>query len=135
MKQGPYSPLSKIMITLEGNDIAPRFDLCTEVWVGLIDTQGDIQEEDLLVLSHASAEELCQFIVSNGIHKVVCGGIENEYFDYLRWKKIAVYDSVIGSYRQAIQELISGRLSSGAILAKDGNEEQKSSELHDQTER
>jgi predicted Fe-Mo cluster-binding NifX family protein len=127
--------MNKIVITLEGNDIAPRFDLCTEVWVGMIDTRGDVQEEDLLVLSHASAEELCQLIVSNGIHKVVCGGIENEYFDYLRWKKIAVYDSVIGSYRKAMQELISGRLRSGAILAKDGDEGQESSELSDQADR
>jgi predicted Fe-Mo cluster-binding NifX family protein len=67
-------------------------------------------------LPQASAEDLCQLILNEGVEVVICGGIENEYYEYLCWKKITVYDSVIALYSQALRAVVDGRLHSGAIL-------------------
>jgi hypothetical protein len=46
----------------------------------------------------------------------VCGGIEDEYYQYLKWKNVKVLDSVIGSYNDVIKRLESGTLQSGDII-------------------
>ncbi len=101
---------------IDGEEIAPRFDLATEAWLGQIDGQGNLFEENILVLPQASAEDLCQLILNEGVNVLICGGIENEFYEYLNWKKITVYDSVISSYSQALNAFIDGRLESGLIL-------------------
>jgi len=50
------------------------------------------------------------------IGTVVCGGIEDEYYQYLKWKNVKVLDSVIGSYKDVIKRLESGTLQSGDII-------------------
>jgi predicted Fe-Mo cluster-binding NifX family protein len=113
---GRYKAMYKILMPIEGEEIAPRFDLATEVWLGWINDQGELSKESILVLPQASAEDLCQLILNEGVEVVICGGIENEYYEYLCWKKITVYDSVIALYSQALRAVVDGRLHSGAIL-------------------
>ncbi len=108
--------MSKVLIPLSGDEIAPRFDLCTEVWIGELDDAGQITDDRILVMPQASAEDLCQYILSEKTDTVVCGGIETEYYDFLCWKKIAVFDSVIATRKQALNALSSGTLTSGQIL-------------------
>lgn len=108
--------MQKVMVLLEGEEVAPRFDLCSEVWIGRVGQDGTIEEDRVLVLPRASAEELCQLIINENVQVVICGGIEAEYFDYLRWKKVQIFDSVVASYEQALQALAEGRLASEAIL-------------------
>jgi predicted Fe-Mo cluster-binding NifX family protein len=50
------------------------------------------------------------------IGTVVCGGIEDEYYQYLKWKNVKVLDSVIGSYKDVIKQLEFGTLQSGDII-------------------
>ena len=72
--------------------------------------------EKMLVLPGPSAERLCQIIVSEAAAVVVCGVLEQAFYDYLTRKKISVIDNVIGNSRTAIARIASGRLCAGDIL-------------------
>lgn len=106
----------KILITILGNDIHPRFDMASEVLIANVDTQTDQNEEKVVVLPQSSSENLCNLIVKEGMQTVICGGIEDEYYQYLKWKKINVIDSVIGPYKDVMKKYIQGFLHSGEIV-------------------
>ena len=77
----------KLLIALHEDDVAPRFDLTTEVLLVELDQEGKLMEERVLILPQPSSEKLCHLILTEGIDVVICGGIEEEYFDYLTWKR------------------------------------------------
>ena len=106
----------KILITLDESDVAPRFDLTTEVLVITLEPDGELQGEKTIVLPHSSPEELCHLILAEGVDEVVTGGIEEEYYQYLTWKKVRVFDSVMGPFARAVELLREGSLSAGDIL-------------------
>jgi predicted Fe-Mo cluster-binding NifX family protein len=106
----------KILIPLYLNQVAPRFDLATEVSIVSIAEDGRSIEQKTVVLPRASAEQLCHLVLLEKIGMVVCGGIEDEYYQYLKWKKVNVLDSVIGSIKDVIKRLQSGTLQSGDII-------------------
>jgi hypothetical protein len=47
---------------------------------------------------------------------VVAGAVEEEYYHYLRYKRVDVIDNVAGEIEPALARLASGRLASGDIL-------------------
>jgi hypothetical protein len=106
----------KILVTISENDVAPRFDLTTEVVIASVGDGGSPDQTRTIVLAHASAEDLCQLILNEGIQVVVCGGIEKEFFDYLTWKKVEVLDSVMGRWEPALAGARAGALKPGSIL-------------------
>jgi len=107
---------NKILITLIESDVSPRFDLTTEVLISSLGEDGSIEEKKTMVLAHESAEDLCQLILNEEVNVVICGGIEEEFFDYLVWKKVRVLDSVMGPWEKALARFRSGDLEAGAIL-------------------
>lgn len=111
--------MHKLLITKDGENVAPRFDLANEVQILTLSEEGEVLEEREFVLPRASAEELCRLILREDARVVICGGIEGEYYDYLIWKKVEVYDAVIGPYAEALAALGRGELVSGAILARE----------------
>jgi hypothetical protein len=106
----------KLLITIWRDQVAPRFDLTSEVLVATVDSTGELLHSKTVVLPTVSAEDLCHMILTEGITTVICGGIEEEYFQYLTWKKVKVIDSVIGPYHQALAFARVGKLEPGAIL-------------------
>ena len=106
----------KILITLFNNDVAPRFDLTTEVLISSIGEDGSVDENKTIVLARESTEDLCQLILNEEINVVICGGIEEEFFEYLTWKRVKVLDSVMGPWERALDRFRVGRLEAGAIL-------------------
>ncbi len=106
----------KLLITIYRDDVAPRFDLTSEVLIATVDADGEIIDRKTLVLPAPSSEDLCQLILSENIRTVICGGIEQEFYEYLRWKKVEVIDSVIGPFERALELARGGRLKSGSIL-------------------
>ena len=106
----------KILITLFNNDVAPRFDLTTEVLISSIGEDGSVDENKTIVLARESTEDLCQLILNEEINVVICGGIEEEFFEYLTWKRVKVLDSVMGPWERALDRFRAGRLEAGAIL-------------------
>lgn len=106
----------RILVPLLGDDIAPRFDLAPEAYIAAIDDELNLQEEKTIVLSEASAETLCRMILDERITMVICNGIDDEYYQYLMWKKVTVIDSVMGPCAKAVDLAVKGALSSGSIL-------------------
>ena len=96
---------TKVLITILGENIAPRFDKTSEVFLFQMGKDGQVDDQRTMVLHQSSPEDLCQLIVSQDAQIVVCGGIEEEYYEYLKWKKILVFDSVMGPYTEAISSL------------------------------
>jgi predicted Fe-Mo cluster-binding NifX family protein len=107
-------PNTKILIPLFSNQIAPRFDLATNVCIVII--EDNLFQQKTVVLPRSSAEELCYYILTEKIDTVICGGIEDEYFQYLIWKKVNVIDNVIGTCDQVAKRLRTDCPSSGEIL-------------------
>lgn len=106
----------KILITLWESDVAPRFDLATEVLISSLGEDGSVEQNRTIVLAHASAEDLCHLILTEEVNVVICGGIEQEFFEYLTWKKVRVLDSVMGPWERALERFRAGQLEAGAIL-------------------
>jgi predicted Fe-Mo cluster-binding NifX family protein len=106
----------KILIPLYENDVAPRFDLATEVLIVTGIEKAGPGDKRMVVLPRASAEQLCHLIITEGIQTVICSGIEDDYYQYLSWKRIEVIDSVIGSSQSALERFVEGTLKPGEIL-------------------
>ncbi|GAB7079931.1 NifB/NifX family molybdenum-iron cluster-binding protein [Megalodesulfovibrio paquesii] len=107
--------MSRLLIPLYGPEVAPRFDLATEVWIGELDPKSPerIRTSTIIVLPQASAEDLCQLILKEEVEVVLCGGIEEEFYDYLQWKKIKVIDSIVALAEDAAKAWGRGELGPG----------------------
>jgi hypothetical protein len=116
--------LKKLLITLCGEDIAPRFDLATEVMIATIAPDGSLQDGKTLVLAQPSAEKLCHMVITEDVNIVVCGGIEEEFYQYLTWKRITVFDSIIGAVDRVLEHLCKEELRPGDILFQVTNRQQ-----------
>ena len=108
--------MKRLLIPLKGDEIAPRFDLAPEVMIVTVTDDGEIAEQRLMVMAHASPESLCELILKEKVDVTVCCGIEEEFFQYLTWKKVKVIDSVVGNCENIIESFRSGTLVSGMIL-------------------
>ena len=107
----------KVLVTLRADDVAPRFDLCTEVLISNF-TEGKPRPElRNVLLSGPSGDELCSLILKENVDVIICGGIEESFFQYLLWKKVKVIDRVIGPSSKALKLAVEGRLQPGAIIA------------------
>ena len=107
---------TKILIPLCENDVAPRFDLATEVLIVTGYGKTGSENKKMVVLPRASADQLCHLIITEGIHTVICNGIEDDYYQYLTWKRIEVIDSVVWSSESALKRFVEGTLKPGEIL-------------------
>ena len=106
----------KILIPLLESDVAPRFDLTTEVLIVSDPGKKGSADKRMVVLPRASADQLCHLIITENIQTVICSGIEDDYYQYLTWKRIEVIDSVVGSSNSALKRYLEGELRPGDIL-------------------
>jgi len=107
--------LQRILIPVTGDFVAYRFDLATEIQI-ITTSNNIIEESKAIVLPYASTEKLCHLIITENAKVVICGGIEDDYYQYLTWKRIQVFDSVIGKWETALDFFIRAILVSGDIL-------------------
>jgi predicted Fe-Mo cluster-binding NifX family protein len=107
---------SRVLIPLVGDDIAPRFDLAQEALIVAVEPQGRVSVEKSIILSHASAEALCRLIMTEKVDTVVCCAIEEEYHQYLTWKKVKVIDSVMGPSAKILERMAKGTIANGENL-------------------
>ena len=107
---------TKILIPLNESDVAPRFDLATEVLIVTGIGKAGSLDKRMVILPRASAEQLCHLAITEGVQTVICSGIEDDYYQYLIWKRIEVIDSVIGSSEVALRRFVEGTLKPGEIL-------------------
>lgn len=106
----------KIMISTRGDFVSPRFDLSSEVIIATYYDQQLMDEPRSLLLAEVSGEILCDLALKENVAIVICGGIEEEHYQFLTWKKITVFDTVIGPYADALQLAMENQLESGTIL-------------------
>jgi hypothetical protein len=100
----------KVLITIHEDSVAPRFDLAAEALIVAVGSGGELEGRRTMLLPQPSAEALCDLILAEGVGYVVCGGIEEEYYQYLTWKKVHVFDSIMGPYARVLQSLEQGGL-------------------------
>ena len=106
----------RILLTLQGEVIAPRFGLATEILIARVERGELVEQPREILLPGPSGEELCGLVIKEGVTHLVCGGIEEEHYQYLTWKGVVVLDRVIGSGLLALRRLLVGKLGAGAVL-------------------
>jgi hypothetical protein len=114
--------MQKMMVLIQGDVVAPRFDLATEVLIVRFDKGLIIGEPKMIILERASDEALCQMAVEENITDIICGGIEEVHYNFLVWKKVTVLDAVIGNWRTAVEKGVAGTLLQGEIILSDKDE-------------
>jgi predicted Fe-Mo cluster-binding NifX family protein len=110
--------IKRIIIPLYQDQVAPRFDLATEVMVAIVSGNKAIEEPKNIVLQRSSPEDLCHRILSENINCLICGAIEDEYYQFLKWKKLLIYDNVSGSCEVVFSKFLENSLSSGDLLCE-----------------
>lgn len=111
------------MIPIQGDFVAPRFDLTTELLIARYDNGVLIGEPKTIIMERPSDEELCHMIVEEHITTMVCNGIEELHYNFLIWKKVNVLDGVIGDWQTALKKTIDGSLQQGAVLYSDNRKD------------
>lgn len=106
----------KILMTTRGDYVSPRFDMSSEVIIATCYDQRLLEEPHSLILSNVSAELICDLVLKEKISVVVCGGIEEEHHQFLVWKKIKVFDNVIGAHSEVLKLVMDNTLRPGTIL-------------------
>ncbi len=101
-----------ILVVLCRNEVAPRFDMAVEA---LVATTAE-QEPRHMLLAHPSGEEMCDLATRLGVTTVVCGGIEEDHFHFLRWKRVDVICNVLGQGTAALAAALAGTLQDGESL-------------------
>lgn len=108
--------MRKLLIPIQADTIAPRFDLATEILVANFENGRVVGEPKIMIMERPSEESLCQMAVEENITDFVCGGIEEVHYNFLIWKKVHAVDRVIGNWRTAVERIVSGTLTQGDIL-------------------
>ncbi len=114
--------MQKLMVIIQGDFVAPRFDLATEILIVRFENKKVVGESKLIIRERSSDEDLCQMAVEENITDIICGGIEEVHFNFLVWKKIAVLDAIVGSWQTAVDQAVAGTLRQGQILIKNNDE-------------
>jgi hypothetical protein len=108
--------VEKLLIAIQGDLVAPRFDLTTEVLIARYEDGTLLGEPKTIIMDRPSDEGLCKMIVEEHITTTVCGGIEELHYNFLIWKKVNVLDGVIGKWQTALEKTLDGTLQQGAVL-------------------
>lgn len=106
----------RILLTIQGEVVAPRFDLTTEILIARAERGELVEPPREILLPGPSGEELCGMVIKESITHLICGGIEEEHYQYLTWKGVVVLDRVIGTGQLALRCLLDGKLQAGAVL-------------------
>ncbi len=109
--------MSKLFIPIQGDYVAPRFDLAAEILIVRFSEGRQEEEPRTIIMERPSDEALCQMVVEEQITDLVCGGIDEVHYNFLLWKKVHVMDGVIGGWNQALEKAVRGELQPGEILS------------------
>lgn len=113
--------VQKLLIPLQGDFVAPRFDLATEILIVPFDKGKPVEDPKTIIMERPSDEGLCQMVVEEHITDLVCGGIEELHYSFLAWKKVNVLDAVIGDWQSVMERFLAGTLQQGEILIDSEN--------------
>jgi predicted Fe-Mo cluster-binding NifX family protein len=106
----------KLMITTRGDFVAPRIDLSPEVIIATYYDRKLLEDPHSIIVSDISSEIICELALQENVATVICGGIEEQYYQFLIWKKIKVIDGVVGPLDDVLRLALNDTLQPGAIL-------------------
>ena len=102
----------KIAIPIFGNRISPRFDFSPEMWI--IEIEGrEVVRQEKLPTANLNLPQRLEQIASNGVDKVICGGIDGFCQNQLGSRGIDVVQDVIGEAEIVFDLFMRGRLRPG----------------------
>jgi predicted Fe-Mo cluster-binding NifX family protein len=102
----------KVAIPIFENRISPRFDFSPEVWIVEVE-DGKLVNHEKISVAHLNLSQRMEKITSNGVHKIICGGIDGFSRDQLKNRGIDVVQDIIGEAEVVIDRFMRGRLQSG----------------------
>ena len=108
--------MRKTAIPVQGDEIISRFDLATEVLILQTEGHSEIQDKKSILLSRSSPEELCHILLAENVATLICGAIEDEYYEFLKWKGMEIFDGVAGDWSRVFVRWQTNQLSPGDIL-------------------
>lgn len=114
------SESERVLVTVQDHQVSPRFDMTLEIIIAEKGLEGGTLNEKYFLLAEPSAEELCNLIQKENVQAVICGGIEEEYYQYLTWKKVKVFCNVIGPAGKGLLSWAGGVLAEDTIFQADG---------------
>ena len=109
----------KVAIPIFGNRISPRFDFSPEMWIIEVE-RGEVVSQEKLPTANLNLPQRLEQITSNGIDKVICGGIDGFSLNQLGSKGIDVLEDVIGEAETAFDLFMRGRLRPGFCCERRG---------------
>jgi predicted Fe-Mo cluster-binding NifX family protein len=107
----------KIAIPIFENRISPRFDFSPEMWIITVEN-GELVNQEKLSTSSLNLPKRLEQITSNGVDKVICGGIDGFSLNQLGNRGIDVVHDVIGEAEVAFHLFMRGRLRPGFCCEK-----------------
>lgn len=109
----------KVAIPIFGNRISPRFDFSPEMWIIEVE-RGEVVSQEKLPTANLNLPRRLEQITSNGVDKVICGGIDGFSLNQLGSKGIDVLEDVIGEAETAFDLFMRGRLRPGFCCERRG---------------
>jgi predicted Fe-Mo cluster-binding NifX family protein len=102
----------KIAIPIFGNRISPRFDFSPEMWVIQVE-RGEVVGQEKLSTSNLNLLQRLEQVTSNGVDKIICGGIDGFSRNQLGSRGIDVVQDVIGDVEVVFDLFMRGKLRPG----------------------
>ena len=109
----------KIAIPIFENRISPRFDFSPEMWVIEVE-RGKVVGRERLPTMNLNLPQRLEQITSNGVDKVICGGIDGLSRDQLGSRGIDVIKDVKGEADMVFDLFMRGRLQPGCCYERRG---------------
>ncbi|OGP89099.1 MAG: hypothetical protein A2156_11610 [Deltaproteobacteria bacterium RBG_16_48_10] len=109
----------KIAIPIFENRISPRFDFSPEMWVIEVE-RGKVVGQEKFSTANLNLPQRLEQITSNGVDKVICGGIDGFCQSQLGSRGIDVVQDVIGDAEIVFDLFMRGRLRPGFCCERRG---------------
>jgi predicted Fe-Mo cluster-binding NifX family protein len=102
----------KIAIPLFGTRVSPRFDFSPEIRIITVE-DGKVVHQENFPVAHLNLTQRLDQLVSNGVNKVICNGIDDFCLNQLGSRGIDVVHNVVGEAEIASNLFMKGRLRPG----------------------
>jgi predicted Fe-Mo cluster-binding NifX family protein len=102
----------KIALPLFRDRISPRFDVCPEIWIIELNN-GEVINQEKWPMGNFNLQQRLDQLTSNGVDKLICGGIDSFCMDHLGTMGIDVIHNVAGEAGEVLNLFIRGVLRAG----------------------